>query len=298
MRDDAAAGKRASPSGRVSGRAQRARASFAARYGPWALVAGGTDGIGAAFARELAARGLNLVLVARRSELLQSFARELGERYPIRLLPLSLDLATPEGLSALFALTGEIEIGLLVSNAALSPIGEFLDHLDSTHERLIDLNCRAPALLAWRLGRGMAERGRGGIIFLSSMAGFQGTALTAHYAASKAYVRVLAEGLWKELRPRGVDVLACNAGLVRTPTLLRENPREGGLLAAPLMESDRVVFETLRALGRRATVIPGRTNRISSWIVTRLLPRKAAIALFSSGTRAMYRDGYRPSPPR
>lgn len=134
----------------------------------------------------------------------------------------------------------------------------------------------------------MVARGRGGIIFLSSMASFQGTALTAHYAASKAYLRVLAEGLWAELRPRGVDVLACCAGIVRTPTFLREKPRSPRWLAVPVMESAQVVAEALRALGRRPTVIPGGVNRVSSWVVQRLLPRKAAISLVSAGTRAMY----------
>jgi len=261
---------------------------YVARYGPWALVAGASDGIGAEFARQLAERGLNLLLVARRGDLLETVAGELEKRFPIRALSLPLDLSTPEGVASLQRQTAETDVGLFVSNAALSPIGEFLDHPPSTHERLVDLNCRTPALLAWALAHRMIARGHGGIIFLSSMAAFQGTALTAHYAASKAYLRVLAEGLWEELRPRGIDVLACCPGLVRTPTLLRESPRYPRWLTVPVMDCDQVVSETLRALGRRPTVIPGRANRVSSWIVQRLLSRTAAITLASAGTRAMY----------
>lgn len=265
---------------------------FAARYGPWALIAGGTDGIGAELARQIAARGLKIVLVARREPLLRDVAGELERRYGTEVLPLVCDLSDSRELSELFARTERIDIGLAVANAALAPIGEFLDLSVETHERLIDLNCRMPARVAWTFGGRMAARGRGGIIILSSMAGFQGTALTAHYAASKAYARVLAEGLWTELKPRGVDVLASCAGIVDTPTYRREHPAPAGLPGVRVMGCEAVARQTLRALGSGPCTIPGTMNRLSSWIVGRLLSRRGAIALASAGTRAMYpREG-------
>jgi short-subunit dehydrogenase len=137
----------------------------------------------------------------------------------------------------------------------------------------------------------MVARGRGGIVLLSSMASLQGGALVAHYAATKAYLRVLAEGLWEELRPAGVDVVACCAGRVRTPTWKRSGPRAATLLAPPVMEAEPVVEATLAALGRQPVVIPGRLNRLAALATSRLLPRPTAVALVSAATRRMYRSG-------
>lgn len=205
-----------------------------------------------------------------------------------------LDLSERGSVQALCDATADIDVGLLVCSAAASPLGDFLAAPLADHERLVDLNCRLPALLSWEMGRRMTARPaagrRGGIVLLSSMAGFQGTGFVAHYAASKAYLRVLAEGLWNELHPGGVDVIACCPGLVRTPTLDAGRPVRPVWLASPLMDSAPVVEQTLRALGRRPVVVPGTLNRISSWVTGHLLPRRAAIALSSAGTRALYRD--------
>jgi hypothetical protein len=261
---------------------------FAERFGPWAVITGGSEGIGAEFARQIASRGLSLVLVARREEVLRKFCDELREKFRVDVLSMSLDLAAAGAVELLCERTADLDVGLLVCSAASAPLGDFLDLKAADHTRLLDLNCRVPALITWELGRRMAARGRGGIILLSSMAGFQGTGFVAHYAASKAYVRVLAEGLWHELRSRGVDVLASCPGLVRTPTLLDGHPVRPPWLASPLMNCTPVVRQTLVALGRRPVVVPGAANRLSCWISRRLMPQRAATALASRGTRAMY----------
>jgi short-subunit dehydrogenase len=266
---------------------------FSRRYGPWALVAGASEGLGAAFARQAAARGLNLVLVARNEERLSALSRELSGRHGIEVRTLALDLANRHLLERLGERTRGLDIGLLVCNAALSLIGPFLDQPAEQHLRTLDVNCRAPLLLALDIGRAMAERGRGGIILMASMSGLQGTALVAHYAATKAYAFVLAEGLWEELAPRGVDVLAVGAGVIRTPNYLRSNPAKPRFFSAPEMEPDEVAAEALEALGSGPTVIPGRTNRLTSMLIRRVLPRKLAIRTISMTTRAMY--GKRPA---
>jgi len=271
---------------------------FEERYGPRALVVGGSEGIGAALSRALAARGLHLTLVARRAEELDAFAREVGREHRIQVRTLPADASTPEGIEKVLEATAKEDVGLLVCNAALSPIGPFLDLPLETHERLLALNCRSVAALAHGVGRRLVARGRGGIVLLTSMAGFQGSAQVVHYAASKAYVRVLGEGLWAELRPAGIDVVACCAGRVRTPTYERSRPLRPGWLAPPVLDADFVARATLAALGRRPVVIPGRLNRIAAFLTGRLLPRRAAVACVSAATRAMYpssdRPGWRP----
>jgi short-subunit dehydrogenase len=169
--------------------------SLRERFGRWALVAGGSEGIGAAFARALAADGLSLLLVAEKAEPLESVARELA-REGVEVRALVADLGTHEGLVAVEAAARSIELGVLVCNAAVVPTGPFLERPLEEHLRALEVNCRAPMWLVHRLAPAMVARGRGAIVLMSSMAGRQGSALFSSYAASKAFDLVLAESLW------------------------------------------------------------------------------------------------------
>lgn len=259
--------------------------TFCTRYGPWALVAGASEGLGAAFAEQLAAKGLNVVLVARRPEPLEALAQTLRDAHGVETRWLSMDLGRPDLFDGIHAQTADLEIGLLVYNAAVSIIGPFFDAPLEKHVAELDVNCRGPLSLLYRFAPAMIQRGRGGIILMSSMAGFQGTPIVAHYAATKAHARILAEGLWDELRAKGVDVLACAAGATRTPNFIATDPAAS---PAPVMEPGQAVSEALNALGRRPTLIPGRTNRLATIFMTRLLPRALAIRIMGKSTRAMY----------
>ncbi|GAA4699484.1 SDR family NAD(P)-dependent oxidoreductase [Phytohabitans rumicis] len=250
---------------------------FTDRYGPWALVAGASEGIGAAWARALAARGLNLFLVARRAEPLAALAGEL----PTRTVTVAADLSTLDGLEAVYAATAGHDIGLLVANAALSPAGSFVDAEPAALQRMLDLNCRAPLLLARHYLPAMVGRGRGGLIIMASLAGQQGSPGLATYAATKAFDTVLAEGLWGELRRGGVDVLTCTPGAVQTPGLARaSSTRPPGTV-----DPDTVVAAALRALGRRPRTVPGRLMQVSSVVMSRLLPRRTAINAMGRASR-------------
>ena len=173
-------------------------------------------------------------------------------------------------------------------NAALAPMGGFADLSPDEIDAMLDLNCRAAAQLTHALGAPMLARGRGGVILLSSVGGYQGSAAIAHYAATKAYLRVLAEGLWYEWRPQGVDVLACCPGIVVTPTSQRLAFRTGRLVP-PRMDPDVVARHALAALGRRPGAVAGWRNPAAS-LVARLIPRRAAVSLVSRQTLAMQRS--------
>jgi short-subunit dehydrogenase len=260
--------------------------TFAARYGPWALVVGASDGLGAAFAGELASRGVNVVLAARRGKLLDEVARQLRTAHGIETRVATADVAAPDGVSRIVSAIDGLNIGLLVCNPASGPIGPFLamtpDQLDAT----LEVNCRSAARLAHTIGPQLVTRGRGGIVLLGSVASMQGTALVAQYAATKAYLRVLAEGLWEELKPAGVDVLACCPGLVRTPTFEAGAPSKSRLTPAPMTPA-AVARQTFDALGRQPVLFAGLANRLGV-VALKFLPRRTVIALVSSQTRAMY----------
>jgi hypothetical protein len=257
---------------------------FRERYGPWALVAGASAGLGEAFARLLAARGLHLVLLARREDALARLADGLRAAHGVEVRTAAMDLARADLAAAVARAAAGLELGLLVYNAAHSAIGPFVERPVEEHLRVIDVNCRGPLVLAHALGGAMAARGRGGIVLMTSLAASQGNPLLASYAASKAFDLVLAEGLWAELRGLGVDVLACRAGATRTPGYAASRPRR----SVPLMEAEDVARAALAALGRRPSVVTGALNRVAAFAFARILPRRASIGIMGRATRRLY----------
>ena len=261
----------------------RTPAEFRERYGPWAVVAGASQGLGAEYAAQLAANGLNLLLIARRAELLSALATDLAERHGVQVRTLALDLARADIGSVVSAETAGLEIGLLVYNAGLSVVGPIFDRPLEAYLTELWVNCRAPLTLGYTLGQGMRERGRGGIILMSSLSASMGSALIANYAATKAYNLVLAEGLWEEMRAGGVDVMACRAGAIRTPNYLASG--SGG--AGGSMTPRAVAAETLAALGKYPSFIPGHGNRLSA-LALRSLTRRLTVRIMGRVMRGMY----------
>lgn len=191
------------------------------RYGPWAVVAGGSEGVGASFAHRLAEAGINLVLIARKPEPLEATARSVRES-GVDVRTLALDLLDENALPTIREATRNVEVGLLVFNAGANSYGH--DFVTGSLDRVrgvIDLNVTAQLALTHHFGSAMAKRGRGGILLVGSLAGYLGQAEISVYSAVKAFSRVFAEGLWLELRERGVDVLELVLGVTRTPAMER-----------------------------------------------------------------------------
>ena len=182
-----------------------------------------------------------------------------------------------------------MEIGLLVCNAASAYTGPFFRASLDDYQRILDTNCRAPLSLMHWLGGRMASSGRGGILVMSSLSAFQGSAYVAAYAATKAFLLNLSEALGQELKSRGVDVLVCCAGPTRTPNYLDSKP-EGVGPGALEMEPEAVAEQALRALGRKPLVVPGALNRLSYFLLSRLLPRGWAVRLLAASTGSMYAE--------
>ena len=202
--------------------------SFVERYGPWAIVAGASEGVGAAFAEEVARRGCNVVLLARREEVLDEVAARIRTATGVEARPVALDLSRPDAADLVIGATADIEVGLLMYNAgADAHYQHFLTYDLDTARDMIRRNCQAPTELCHHYAGAMVERGRGGIILVSSGAAFAGAPNMVVYGASKAFDMVFAEALWAELHPRGVDVLSLVLGETDTPALRRLRARRG-----------------------------------------------------------------------
>ena len=258
--------------------------TFADRYGPWAVVAGGSSGIGGAFAAELARRGCDLVLLAVDGDELEATAAHLRTTHGIEVRTVVVDLARDDLLEVLRPHLVDLEVGLVVHNAALAPSGRFDEVDPDLLDTAVALNVHGPVRLVRELAPRLVARGRGGIVLMASLASLQGTGTLATYAATKAFNRILAEGLWADLRPQGVDVVAVAPGATDTPTYRRAGIRGGPALG----DAEDVARAGLDGLGGGPVVVPGRGNRLQAQVVARLLPRRTAISVVSRVTRRMY----------
>ena len=191
------------------------------RYGPWAVIAGGSEGVGAEFAHQLGAAGINLVLIARKPDPLERTA-DACRRSGVDVRTVAADLTSPDTLGRVVAATSDVEVGLLIYNAGANTCSEhFLDADLDDFQRVIDLNVGAMLALVQHFGRPMRGRRRGGILMVGSMAGYLGSMRHTVYGGVKAFGRVFAEGLWLELREYDVHVLELVLGVTRTPAMER-----------------------------------------------------------------------------
>lgn len=242
------------------------------QYGPWAIVTGASDGIGRAFAQSLAREGFKLVVVARRRAALEALAKELS---PAEILVIDADLSTPEGVAKVERETASIDVGLLVASAGFGTSGAFLQSDVREELSMLAVNCGAVVALTHAIGRKLVARGRGAIVLLSSLVAFQGVENAANYAATKAWVQTFAEGLARELEPRGVRVLSVAPGPVASGFGARADMR-----MARTVTADTVARESLAALARGGTVRPGWLSKLLEWSLA-TLPRWGRVRVLS-----------------
>jgi short-subunit dehydrogenase len=246
------------------------------------VVTGASSGIGEQFARLLAVEGLHLVLVARRSERLEKLAKELREQHSIEVEALVLDLTRIDFLEPLLSACEQKDVGLVVSNAGAGAKGLHHETPREKLEAILDLNCRAPLLLAHAFAPKLIERGRGGLLLTGSMEGYLGFPYSAGYAASKAFVHSLGEGLWGELRERGIDVLVLAPGPTDTEILPKQGIDPGQMIG--LKPPSEVARLGLERLHRGPVVQVGLLNRAFVAFLS-LLPRGLAVRIAGRGMR-------------
>lgn len=195
-------------------------ADYSAIYGPWALVMGGSQGLGLAIASELARRNVNVAITGRRAEPLEAAAQHLRETCGAEVRTITVDAASADAADRVGSALGDLEVGFLVYNCAAEPGGLFLDSTEQDQIENIAVNCTTPTLLIQRLARPMAARGRGGIVVCSSLAAMQGIYNRVIYGAAKAYEMLLGEGLWAELSQYGVGAASFMIGSTYTPNFI------------------------------------------------------------------------------
>lgn len=222
-------------------------------YGPWALVTGASNGIGRALARELAAQGYQLILQGRNAIRLNNLAEEL--KVESRLV--RCDLSTREGVQELMDAIDSLDIGLAVLSAGFGSSGYFRETSIPEELNMVDVNIKAVLELSHYFANRFSVQGRGGIILMSSLVAFQGVPYSANYAATKAYVQSLAEGLRREMKTHNVEVLAAAPGPVASGFSQR-----AGMKMDFSLSPEEVAPAILKALGRRGTVVPGLLSKL------------------------------------
>lgn len=243
------------------------RKTLYGKYGPWALITGASDGIGQAFAETLAQERFNLILVARRQDRLQQLAERLAGAYPMETLCLELDLAVTGAVSQMFERVEGKDIGLAVLAAGFGTSGHFIDSDLEQELKMIDVNCRVVVETCHRLAGKFKNRPASGVILMSSLVGFQGVPLASNYAATKAFVQSLAEGLRIEWQSHGIDVLACAPG-----PIFSGFGQVANMKMAMGQHPQVVPFAALKALSRQTTVRPGGLAKLLGWSLA-TLPR-------------------------
>lgn len=257
-------------------------AGFLDHYGPVAVVTGASSGIGWAFAEELAERGFDLVLVARRLDRLETLAAQLSEAHRIGVTVLPVDLASSDAPRQILDATASRDVGLVVSNAGFGLKGDHAANDPAAMTEMLMVNCNVPMQLAHGFAPRLRARQKGGLILTSSIEGLMGCPYSTAYSASKALVNALGEGLWAELKPDGVDVLTVCPGATES-----EAAGKQGIDIAKLrnvMPARDVARASLDNLAEGPTFFPSEIYK-ASFDQLLAMPRRDALMAMAKGMK-------------
>jgi short-subunit dehydrogenase len=243
---------------------------FKEKYGAWAIITGASSGIGVEFTKQIAALGLNVALVARRKARLDALAQEIAMQYKVQTKVIECDVAQDGFQEIILEATKNLEVGLLVNNAGINCEGQFFRGNLDRNVQMIQVNMKAPFILAYEFGKIFVSQKKGGIIFTSSISAFNAHPYLSHYAATKAYILSLAESMNYEFKDKNVDVIALCPGMTKSEMT------RGMKDSIMLMEAKPVVEAALQNLGKEVFVVPGIVNKVQTFINGRMLGRISA----------------------
>ncbi len=253
------------------------------RFGPWALITGASSGIGREFARQIAAAGINVALVARRETTLIEVGRSIARDFEVQYRVIVMDLSQEGFIPKLAEHTKDLDFGLVVSNAGTGNPGEFLKLDRQLLEETLRLSTMAHLDISHHFGAKLAARKRGGLILVGAMGAENGVPVMANDGAAKAYVHSLGEALHFEFKPLGVYVTVLAAGFTNTAVLEKFGFDPKTMPMKP-MSVEQCVSEALNGLRRnRSRIVPGRLNRIINALVPASLARKIEADMLGKG---------------
>ncbi len=253
---------------------------FKEKYGSWALITGASSGIGAAFAKELAGKGISLVLVARRKAVLDLKAAELQDVYGVEVKTVELDLTEDGAVEKLAEISKDIDIGLVIPNAGMITYGSFVKTPLEDQQKLLKLNIMVPMQMAHIFGQRLAKRGKGGIIMISSTFAYQAVPYFGNYAASKSYILYLAEALHYELADKGVKVVALSPGLTDTE-MPGKIPMDFSKMPMKIMKPEAVVKTAFKGLSHdKSSIVAGGMNKMMAAMSQRMMTRSGVASMF------------------
>lgn len=264
--------------------------SFKEKYGEWAFVAGGSEGLGGAYCTKLASEGMNVVVSGRHIETIEAKRKELEEKFGVQTKGIVVDLGSINALETIKKEVEGLEIGFLVYCAGISSMGLYSERDIEYELWRLNVNVRSLLALSIYFSKGMVERGRGGMVLMSSCGGICGSPYLQTYSATKAYIFTLAEALWSELAPYGVEVISAIAGATISQSLNVPVGTPG------VQTAEEVVEEAFAHIGKDPTVICGQWNREMFEKVYLMDERKAIIEhvkneVHNSGVADMFQKG-------
>jgi short-subunit dehydrogenase len=262
--------------------------SLSKRYGNWALVAGSAEGLGEAYSIALARQKLNLIMIDNSEKALNQLAATIENEFHVKVDPLAIDLSSPDSGEKIIEKVKQHNCRLMIYVAAFSIVKPFESHSIEELNKYIAVNCRTPLELTHSFYRQIKSSG-GGILLMSSLSGLIGSSMVTPYNATKAFNTVLAESLHHEFSASGVDIMACIAGATATPAYLASKPKYGWI-KPKVMDPGKVAEGAIKQLGKKSLYIPGFSNRVNYFFLTRFLPRRWSSWIVNRTVSGMYRD--------
>ncbi len=264
---------------------------FAEQYGPWAVIAGASEGTGRAFAHQIASKGLNCILLARRSGPLEELAQSLRDEYAVDCIAASVDLSSTDAMDNIVTAVGSRQVGLFINNAGADTTNtRFLESDVEEWIEQVNRNVVTVVRSCHHFSQAMVERGRGGIILVGSGACYGGSSFMAVYSASKAFDLCFGEGLWAELKPRGVDVLNLVLGQTDTPALRETLANRGQPVPPNLASPDDVARVGLERLPHGPVHNWGLEDDVAGYAPSSAATRRDRILMIDQATKAIFGD--------
>lgn len=257
------------------------------KYGLWACVLGAAEGLGASFSTELARQGFHLITVDINKSELSKTCKRIRRNYQVETAELVLDLSDKRSAISIMEKIKELDCRFMIYNAAYGPVKPFLSNTPVELDLYQSINTTTTLRLVHQFIE-LHQNRPAGILLLSSLAGFRGTQFVVPYAATKAFLWNLAEGLYYEFRGKKLDISVCVAGATATPNFIATQPKKG-LFSPKPMPPDQVAIEALKYFGKRLFIVPGLSNKFAHFLLNRVLPRSWASTIHNNTMKNMYR---------